>query len=223
MATVSHLGMMQGLMEAGHTPPPGTVILEQKYCENCTASFVRPRPILRRAVQVSNAGWDGCGGGKRAYSDPDFSTIYVDRGKRFCNACIRRGLAPLDLEDYRDMLPTEAQQKHSHYLPHYDDSIVPPVVKQHMRSATVIPIRRRHYYREPLEEREQWKRKVIAALISNEGMTYEQLCDMVPGVRTPVEACMKIRNAGLRLVKVGEAERRALKGRAPGIYMLEQS
>lgn len=44
---------------------------------------------------------------------------------KYCAGCIGRLLLPLDLQDYKDILPREAEMSHAHHLPRYDDTLMP--------------------------------------------------------------------------------------------------
>lgn len=113
------LGMMQSFMDVDHRVPEGARVLEAKSCENCTRTFFRPKPLAFRRVVVSNA-LDP----KYDYAEPKTdSVIYVDTGKRYCNACVRTTMSPVDDQEYREQLPKEAEMRHSHHLPKYDESV----------------------------------------------------------------------------------------------------
>lgn len=81
--------------------PQGWKIVELKTCENCLTCFTRDRCNC----QIAFTGRCGC--------------------KKYCANCVGNMLMPVNLQDYKDALPTEAEQRHAHHLPKYDDSLLP--------------------------------------------------------------------------------------------------
>lgn len=206
-------GMLQGLMLADHRPMPAALVLETKYCENCTRSFVRPpKPMAR--VDVKGGYFEATVRGQHIFSNQEPGVVLKDVGQRYCMECQRRGAAPIDLSEYKAQLPTEAQQKHSYHLPHYDDSIAPAMVQKHVTNVMPVPPKRGRCRTPTIKDR------IINAFREHAKLSFEQLVDVVPELLTPMRAAQHVHGTGIRLKRVGSAERRVNRGIAPGIYAL---
>lgn len=114
--TLTPLGGLCGYGD--HTVPEGAVVVEPKQCENCVAIFIREkRPLESRRVKNYGTG---------NATEPEYSTIYVDRGERYCKNCRTNLLMPLELADYKEQLEPQLTISHSSSkLPRYDDSLMP--------------------------------------------------------------------------------------------------
>lgn len=214
-AQVLTLGLLQGFMEADHQPMPGALVLETKYCENCTKSFVRvPKGMV--PIEVKGGYYSAQIGGAAVYTNQEPGVVLKDTGQRYCFECQRRAIAPVDLSEYKAQLPTEAEQKHAYHLPHYDDSLVPKVAKTHVTNVMPTPPKCRT--RGP--SRPELKDRVRAAFAEHVKLTLEQLVDCVPEFLTPRLAYVYLRRNRIPLERVGWGDRRVECGRPPAIYAL---
>jgi hypothetical protein len=100
------------------TVPDKAQRLEVRYCGCCGCPFVRPITPTLLVTATEEDGWD-------------HARITMVRrremGKRYCIRCERTGLRPniKAQEQYRALLPKEPEQRHSHHLPRYDNSLQP--------------------------------------------------------------------------------------------------
>ena len=120
-----------------HTVPEGATVVEAKQCEKCVAIFIREKRPLE-ARKVRNYGLSTGYHGAYAVDEPEYSTIYVDRGERYCKRCRGNLLMPLDLADYKEQLEPQLTVHHNgNKLPKYDDSLRP--VERRKRRRVRLP------------------------------------------------------------------------------------
>lgn len=194
---VKGLGMMQSFISIEHAVPPGSKVLEQKYCENCTATFTRPRPAEHRTVNVDGGRF--CG--KLYESNFAPGTVKKDIGQRYCPRCRTNMLLPVDDQDYREQLPREAEMKHSHHLPKYDESI------------------KRNYHR-VYRKRISYGDWIFRLLQANQQgpINYSQMLE-ITGMKTAGNVHSNLKYHGFQLVIVGHVfPRKSCMGPAPRIY-----
>lgn len=211
------LGMLQSFMGIDHAVPPGASVVEQKYCENCSATFTRPRPPFRRFVVKNDDHFlSGIKTAKSrgnlirfAGSEEDQSVIYVDTGQRYCQRCRRNALQPVNDLTYREQLPREAEMRHAHHLPKYDESIV-----KFRQSAKPVPPKRRRY-----TQHGNWLNKL---LVENEKrpLSYKQMTEVTEMAAMSIANCL--RRLGFSLKPVGHVfPRRSCMGPPAQIYNIE--
>lgn len=172
--------------------PAGAQVMELKQCENCVRSFLRPR-AGHRAVVVKNKNYDG--------TIEENSIIYKDTGERFCKECRSRLLQPDESaqEIIKEMLPTEGQMRHSNHL---------------LRYRSELPRPRQRYG--------NWRMRVTEALVARGPLSAEELQEIVghKDSDSPFMTLSLFRSSGFKLVRVGNAARRLVNGRPPGLYTL---
>ena len=142
-----------------------------------------------------------------------------DEGSRqkYCAPCVGRMLLPMNLDDYKDALPREAVQGHSHRLPHYDNSLLP---KEQRRVYTRRPAPRKiqttHRYG-------NWKERLMEAFAERPRMTAQEIQDIINCPGAPWSAVNLCYNCDFPIVPVGSLPydyRNKRGGRTPRIYAL---
>lgn len=108
------LGSGQGFLSIEHAIPSGYEVRELKSCENCGRSFMR-KPGNHRAVEIVNQHIEGTS--YLCEDEPLRKIIYKDTGDRYCGECKSTQLAPPDVSEYKEMLPTSAEMAHRTYIP----------------------------------------------------------------------------------------------------------
>lgn len=193
-------------LSGDHAVPSGWKVVELKYCENCMTAFSREACSCRYQALLRGAQFD-------------FAEFKCEC-KKYCANCIGRLLLPLDLQDYKTTLPREAEMRHAHHLPRYDNSLLP---KEHQRVYThQIPAAppRRNYLSGRLGN---WRERLEAKFRSTpEGLTGEQIQDVVGWSGGPEQACQYLRRAGFAVTIVGKGPRRSPHGVAPNVYQLTE-
>lgn len=204
MSQAFTLGLLQSFMTVDHAVPVTAQVLEQKYCENCSRSFTRPKPPAFRVINI-----DGTRSGHNA-REFEPGTVLKDTGQRYCPACRRNALAPIDDQVYRDQLPREAEMQHAHHLPKYDESIVKfrhtPIVKKRAP-------RRQNYG--------NWLNKLLVANEKAPLSTDEML--RITGMTASGNLYNCMRHFGFQLIMVGHVwpRKQGVSGRPPRIYNIE--
>jgi len=193
--------------------PAGALVCESKYCELCGCTFARERAstVEKMVAWVSVGDW---GKGKVRGKSP----IRVDNGQRLCERCKQ---AQVNLPDAVEKLE-EHQRKYQEQLPNlntihlsshpvkFDRSLVPP---SHKASAP-IKTRAKHSTRE-------WAEKLKEQFALRGTMTYEDMCEYIPGCLTPLSAAIRVCvNPHIKIVAVGFAPRRVKWGTPPKLFAL---
>lgn len=202
--------------------PSEVVIREVKYCELCGKPFVRKRSGTRPTPVEELEHLPAIGKGRNHVWEyvKVVHELRRDTGAKFCEACCSRMLLP-DIEAqerYRAQLPTEAEQRHSHHLPRYDQSLTPMgrVTSAHKVNCSSVRSRRR--YTRSVE----WKDSVVTAFRERGRLTSEDLCELIPNCCTPWEATVRVRAAKLAIRLVDRFRRPGIKGPGLGIFVLEE-
>lgn len=206
MSQAFTLGLLQSFMTVDHSVPITAQVFEQKYCENCSRSFARPRPGAFRVIHID--------GQKSGHNAKEFGpgTVLKDTGQRYCPACRRNALSPIDDQVYRDQLPREAEMKHAHHLPKYDESIVR--FRQPIKSKAIAPSRRRVNHG-------NWLNRLLMA---NEKAPLS--CDdmlRITGMKASANVFTSLHHFGFQLVVAGHVwpRKQGVAGQPPRIYNIE--
>ena len=168
-----------GLLVADHRPAESAQIMLLKLCENCGSAFTRLRtetePFVVKDFDVSGYNTERP---KNQFSvhDGNLSLLKCygnrelrrDRGQKYCKRCQARALAPVVLDEYKLMLPTEQEMRHSNYLPKVDESLVGNSLAAKQRAM-------RERQRRPKSVIGDWQPRLMAAFAERGPLTYEQM------------------------------------------------
>lgn len=137
-------------------------------------------------------------------------------GIRYCRKCQHSLLMPdKSIESYRELLPSEAEQGHSHHLPHYDDSLTP---REHSRVYTsqLTPIKRCEYRYNKLGN---WKEKLRAAFVKQGALSAKEIQKTIGSFSQGPMLIAYIRSCGFELSTCGHVWPRTVsRGTGASIY-----
>lgn len=130
-------------------------------------------------------------------------------GIKFCAQCCSRALLPVIMTEYRDMLPSVAEQHHSHMLPRYDDSLIDR-----------DRVTRRGGTGYVNSWKENWRSLLAQVYVERGPLSVLEICEVVGAkLKNPSMAIRSLvqRRVGVELV-ASKYPRTVEKGRAHGLY-----